>query len=199
MARRIVIGVTGASGSPYAQRILGFLAEHAEQLELDVHVVFTRFGRLVWGDEVGTDPAEAYPFPIYKSHDMLAPFASGSAGFEAMAIVPCSAGSLARIASGVSTDLVGRAADVMLKERKRLILVLRESPYNLVHLRNMVAVTEAGAIVLPASPSFYGAPGGVVELLDTVTARILDQLGVPNELTRRWTGQLLGAAAREPA
>ncbi len=198
-ARRIVIGVTGASGGPYAQRLLDFLAAHAGELGLEVHVVFTRYGRLVWGDEVGTDPTEVYPFPIHKPHDMLAPSASGSSGFEAMVIVPCSAGTLARIASGVSVDLIGRSADVMLKERRRLVLVLRESPYSLVQLRNMVSVTEAGAIVLPASPSFYGAPGGITELLDTVTARILDQLGIPNELTRRWTGELLGAAAREPS
>ena len=195
MPKRIVIGVTGASGSPYAARVLDFLAAHHEELDLDVHVVYTKFGRLVWGDEVGTDPRE-YPFPVYAPNDMLAPFASGSAGFEAMVVVPCSAGSLARIASGVSTDLVGRAADVMLKERRKLLLVLRESPYNLVHLRNMVAVTEAGAQVMPASPSFYSAPKTLEELLDTVTARILDHLGIDNALMRRWTGKLLGEETR---
>ncbi len=192
MARKIVIGVTGASGAPYAARVLDFLAAHAAALDLEPHVVFTRFGRLVWGDEVGTDPKAVYDFPIYNPSDMLAPFASGSAGFDAMVVVPCSAGSLARIAGGLSVDLVGRAADVMLKERRKLVLVLRESPYNLVHLRNMVAVTEAGALVMPASPSFHSAPRSVEELLDTVTARILDQLDVPNELMRRWTGELLG-------
>ena len=96
----------------------------------------------------------------------------------------------------MSTDLVGRAADVMLKERRRLLLVVRESPYSLIHLRNMVAVTEAGAMVMPASPSFYSAPQGVGELLDTVTARVLDHLGIDNQLMRRWTGQLLGSEAR---
>ena len=196
MSRRIVIGVTGASGSPYAARVLDFLQAHGGELDLEPHVVFTKFGRLVWGDEVGTDPREAYDFPVYQPTDMLAPFASGSAGFEAMVVVPCSAGTLARIAAGVSVDLVGRAADVMLKERRKLLLVLRESPYNLVHLRNMVAVTEAGAQVMPASPSFYSAPQTVEAVLDTVTARILDQIGVPNELMRRWTGELLGADAR---
>ena len=195
MPRKVVIGVTGASGAPYAARVLDFLAAHASELGLEPHVVFTKFGRLVWGDEVGTDPRDAYDFPVYQPNDMLAPFASGSAGFDAMVVVPCSAGSLGRIAAGLSTDLVGRAADVMLKERRKLVLVLRESPYNLVHLRNMVAVTEAGAVVMPASPSFYSAPETVTELLDTVTARILDQLGVPNDLMRRWTGQLLGGKA----
>ena len=196
MGRGIVIGITGASGQPYAARVLDFLAAHATALELDVHVVFTKFGRLVWGDEVGTDPRETYPFTFHASHDMLAPFASGSAGFDAMVIVPCSAGSMSRIAAGLSTDLVGRAADVMLKEQRKLVIVLRESPYNLIHLRNMVRLAEAGALVMPASPSFYSAPQSVTELLDTVTARILDQLGVPNELMRRWTGKLLGAQTR---
>jgi flavin prenyltransferase len=189
--RKIVVGVTGASGAPYAARLLGFLAAEGRDLDLEPHLVFTKFGRLVWGDEVGVDP-ESYGFPVHNPNDMLAPFASGSAGFDAMVVVPCSAGSLARIASGVSSDLVSRAADVMLKERRKLILVLRESPYNLIHLRNMVTVAEAGALVMPASPSFYSAPATIDQLLDTVTARILDQLGVPNERMRRWTGQLVG-------
>jgi 4-hydroxy-3-polyprenylbenzoate decarboxylase len=194
VSRRLVIAVTGASGAPYAARVLRFLADHAAALAVEPHVVFTKFGRLVWGDEVGTDPA-SYGFPVYAPGDMLAPFASGSAGFDGMAVVPCSVAALARIATGISADLVGRAADVMLKERRKLVLVVRESPYNLVHLRNMVAVTEAGAVVMPASPSFYSAPATVDELLDTVTARVLDQLGVPNALMRRWTGELLGRNA----
>lgn len=190
MTRRIVIGVTGASGAPYARRVLDFLRDEAHDVE--PHVVFTKFGRLVWDDEVGTDPKDAYPFPVHGPMDMLAPFASGSAGFDAMAIVPCSVAALARIATGVSSDLVSRAADVMLKERRRLVLVVRESPYNLVHLRNMATLVEAGAVVMPASPSFYSAPRTLDELLDTVTARILDQLGIPNERMRRWTGELQG-------
>lgn len=189
--RRVVVAVSGASGAPYAARVLGFLAAEGRDLGIETHLVFTKFGRLVWGDEVGTDPA-SYGFPVHSPHDMLAPFASGSAGFDAMAVVPCSAGSLARIATGVSSDLVSRAADVMLKERRRLVLVVRESPYNLIHLRNMITLVEAGAVVMPASPSFYSAPGTIEEILDTVTARVLDQLGVPNERMRRWTGKLVG-------
>jgi flavin prenyltransferase len=196
VTRRIVIGVTGASGAPYAARVLDFLRDEGASLDLEPHVVFTKFGRLVWDDEIGTDPGEVYPFPIAGPMDMLAPFASGSAGFDAMAVVPCSAGTLARIATGVSSDLVSRAADVMLKERRKLVLVLRESPYNLVHLRNMVTVTEAGAVVMPASPSFYSAPKTLDELLDTVTARVLDQLGIPNDRMRRWTGELQGRRTR---
>jgi 4-hydroxy-3-polyprenylbenzoate decarboxylase len=191
VTRRIVVAVTGASGAPYAKRLLDYLAEHGERLSLEVHVVFTKFGRLVWTDEIGSDPRDL-PFPSWQPNDMMAPFSSGSAGFDGMVVAPCSAGTLARIATGVSTDLVCRAGDVMLKERRKLVLVLRESPYSLIHLRNMTALVEAGAVVMPAAPSFYSAPQTLEGLLDTVTARILDQLGIPNELMRRWTGALVG-------
>lgn len=186
--RKIVVGIGGASGQPYAHRLLLFLQAHAEELNLQVHVVFSRMGRLVWTDEVGVEP-ESFGFPIHPPGDMTAPFASGSAQFEALVVVPCSGGGMARIAHGISTDLIGRTADVMLKERKKLILVLRESPYSLVHIENMAAVTRAGAIVLPASPSFYSEPEGRDALLDTVTSRILDQLDIDNTLMRRWTGR----------
>jgi 4-hydroxy-3-polyprenylbenzoate decarboxylase len=188
MTRRIVVGVGGASGAPYAARLLDFLRDHAEALDLEPHVVFTKMGKLVWTDEVGTDPA-SYGFPLYSPGDMTAPFASGSARFDAMIVLPCSAGMLGRIAHGLSIDLVGRAADVMLKERKRLVLVLRESPYSLVHTRNMTAAIEAGAVVMPASPSFYSRPEGVDGLLDTVVGRALDLLDIDNALMRRWTGR----------
>ncbi len=187
MTKRLIIGVSGASGAPYADRLLSFLRDHQQELDLDVHVVFSKMGRLVWREEIGTDPKD-FGFPIFGSGDFAAPMASGSARFDAMAVVPCSAGSLARIAHGISADLIGRAADVMLKERRPLILVLRESPYSLVQLRNMVAVTEAGALVMPASPSFYSKPDGMTAFLDTVTARILDQLGIDNTLMTRWAG-----------
>jgi 4-hydroxy-3-polyprenylbenzoate decarboxylase len=192
MKRKIVVGVSGASGAPYAWRILSYLAEHAETLGVEPHIVFSKTGRLVWNDEVGVD-VSSFGFPVYRPGDMTAPFASGSAGFDAMLLVPCSAGHLARIATGVSTDLLSRAADVMLKERRRLVLVLRESPYNLVHLRNMVSVTEAGAIVMPASPSFYSAPEDLWAFVDTVTARALDLVNIDNKLMTRWDGTLQGA------
>ncbi|MEZ4316849.1 MAG: UbiX family flavin prenyltransferase [Myxococcota bacterium] len=185
---KIVVGIGGASGQPYAERVLRFLADHRDVLDLDVHVVFSKMGRLVWSDEVGSDPAD-FDFPLYNPGDMTAPFASGSARFDAMVVVPCSGGGLARIAHGLSADLIGRAADVMLKERRKLVLVLRESPYSLVHIENMAAVTRAGAVVLPASPSFYSEPGDRTALLDTVTSRILDQIGIDNDLMRRWTGR----------
>ena len=185
---RLVLGVSGASGSIYARRLLDFFAAtHAAE----VAVVFSKTGRLVWNDEVGTDPA-AYGFPIYSPGDLTAPFASGSALFDAMVVAPCSANAMGRIAHGVSSDLLGRAADVMLKERRPLVLVLRETPFSLVHCRNMVAVTEAGATIMPASPSFYSHPQTVDALVDTVVARILDHLGFDNALMARWSGQLLG-------
>ena len=129
-----------------------------------------------------------YPFKTWKNQDLTAPFASGSARYDAMAVVPCSAAGLARIAYGVSTDLVGRAADVMLKERKRLVLLLRETPISLIHARAIAQVVEAGAFVMPASPSFYSKPATIEALVDTVVSRVLDRLGIPNALMRRWDG-----------
>ncbi len=190
--KRVVVAVSGASGAPYAARLLQFCAG-AGRDRIEPHLVFTRVGRMCWADEVGTDPAST-GFPVYGNQDLAAAFASGSARFDGMVVIPCSAGQLGRIAHGISADLVGRAADVMLKERRPLVLVLRESPYSLVHVRNMAAVIEAGAVVMPASPSFYSRPDGVDALLDTVVARVLDQLGVDNDLMERWAGR--AAAAR---
>ncbi len=183
---KLVVAVGGASGAPYAKRLLDFLAANAAAHDLSVDLVFTETGKLVWRQEIGAEPS--YPFRVWKNRDLTAPFASGSARYDAMVVVPCSAGALARIAYGVSVDLVGRAADVMLKERRRLVLCLRETPMSLVHARAVVQVIEAGAIVTPASPSFYSGPKDLGELLDTVVARLLDRLGVPNELMRRWEG-----------
>lgn len=189
--RRVVVGVGGASGAIYAQRILTFFAE-TQAAEVDL--VFTKTGRLVWTDEVGTDPA-SFGFKLHNPGDMTAPFASGSARYDAMVVIPCSAAGLGRIAHGISQDLVGRAADVTLKERRPLVLVLRESPYNLIHLRNMIAVTEAGATIIPASPSFYSRPADMVALVDTVVARVLDHLGFDNALMTRWSGRQTGGCA----
>jgi 4-hydroxy-3-polyprenylbenzoate decarboxylase len=189
--KRLVIGVTGASGSIYAQRLITALAASPD---VEAHLVFTRTARLVWAEEVGV-PIQELGLPLYKPGDFTPAFASGSARFDGMVVIPCSAGTLGRIAHGISMDLVGRAADVMLKERRPLLLVLRESPYSLIHIRNMLTVTEAGATVLPASPSFYSRPKDMDELVDTVVARVLDQLDVENTLRPRWTGQLGGRHA----
>ena len=186
--KRLVVGISGASGAPYAARLLDFLAGPGREAGIETHVVFTATGRLCWADEVGTDPA-AYGFPTWGPRDYSAPFASGSARFDAMVVIPCTAGQLGRIAHGVSADLVGRAADVMLKERRPLVLVLRESPYNLIMVRNMATVIEAGGVVMPASPSFYSQPADRNALLDTVVGRALDQLGVDHTLMTRWAGR----------
>ena len=182
---RLVVGISGASGAPYARRLLDWLADNRSAIRTEL--VFTKTGRLVWQHEIGTDP-KAYDFPIHGPMDMAAPMASGSAGFDAMAVVPCSAGCMARIAHGISADLVGRAADVMLKERKPLVLCLRESPYSLVHVRNMAQLIEAGATVMPASPNFYSKPQGMDDLVDSVVGRVLDQLGIDNDVCQRWEG-----------
>jgi 4-hydroxy-3-polyprenylbenzoate decarboxylase len=184
---KLVVGVTGASGAPYAKRLLDFLAAEGPSRGVAVDLVFSDTGRQVWNHEIGEPPR--YPFPVWKPKDFAAPFSSGSAvEYQAMAVVPCSAGCMARIAHGLSVDLIGRAADVMLKERRRLVLCLRETPISLVHARAMAQVIEAGAFVMPAAPSFYSHPRDVGEVVDTVVARVLDRLGIPNELMRRWEG-----------
>jgi 4-hydroxy-3-polyprenylbenzoate decarboxylase len=194
---RVVLGVSGASGAPYAARMMHFFAGPARDAGIEAHVIFTKFGRLNWQDEVGTDPA-SYGLPIYNPGDMTAPFASGSARFDAMCIIPCSAGQVGRIATGVSADLVGRAADVMIKERRPLVLVVRETPFSLIHLRNMTTLVEAGATVMAAAPSFYSRPTSLEALLDTVVARALDRMGIDNELMQRWNGRAAGAPGGSP-
>lgn len=179
---KLVVAVGGASGSIYARRLLDALVPQAASVE--VGLVFTSSGAEVWKHELGEVPP--YPFKRYGLRDFRAPFASGSAGWDAMVVIPCSTGGLARIAHGISDDLVGRAADVMLKERRRLVLVVRETPLSAIHLENMLAVTRAGGIVLPAAPSFYSRPTTVEALLDTVVGRVLDQIGLENQLMPRW-------------
>jgi len=192
---KLVVGISGATGAPYAKRLLDFLAAHGAAHGIEVDLVFTPTGKQVWKQELGVEPH--YPFRVWKNQDFTAPFASGSALYDGMVIVPCSAGALSRIAYGMSVDLVGRAADVMLKEKRRLVMVLRETPISLVHARAVVQAVEAGAIVLPASPSFYSGPKTIDALVDTVVARVLDKLGLPNELMKRWDG--MSPRAPEPS
>jgi len=176
---RIVLAATGASGTIYLQRLLDHLGEH------EVHFVITPYARQIAQDEAGG--LRLPPNVIEHPDDsMNAPFASGSALFDAMIICPCSMGTLARIAHGTSESLTLRAADVFLKERRKLILVPRETPWSLIHARNAVAVIEAGAILLPAMPSFYSCPKTFDQLADTVVWRILDQIGVPVPNASRW-------------
>jgi 4-hydroxy-3-polyprenylbenzoate decarboxylase len=181
---KLVVAVGGASGAPYARRLIDVLAAMPREVVLP-HLVFSNAARQVWATEVGSSIKEL-PFPQWDVRDFNAPFASGSAGFKAMVVIPCSMGGLARIAHGLSEDLIGRAADVMLKERRKLILVARDTPLSLLHIENMAAVTRAGALVLPAAPSFYGRPQTIEDLLDTVVGRVLDHLGLPTRLGPRW-------------
>lgn len=183
---KLVVAVGGASGSVYARRLLDTLAviHTRDPRALEVGLCFSSAGAEVWQHELGAVPD--YPFRRYGLRDFRAPFASGSAGWDAMVVIPCSTGGLARIAHGISDDLIGRAADVMMKERRTLVLVVRETPLSLIHLENMLAVTRGGAVVLPAAPSFYSKPETIEALLDTVLGRVLDQLGLPNELAPRW-------------
>lgn len=191
---KLVVAVGGASGSIYARRLLDSLVKlRARDPEaLQVGLCFSAAGNEVWQHELG--PVPDYPFTRYGLRDFRAPFASGSAGWDAMVVIPCSTGGLARIAHGVSDDLIGRAADVMLKERRKLVLVVREAPLSLIHIENMLTVTRAGAVVLPATPSFYSRPQTVDAVLDTVLSRVLDQLGLSNDLAPRW-GEEKGTAS----
>ena len=181
MGKRIVVAITGASGSVYAKRFLAKLKCTSTPIE-NCSVVFSKNALDIWAYELKERfEADSFPFKVFDPHDFYAPFASGSAGYDTMVIIPCSMGTLGRIASGVSDDLITRAADVMLKERGKLIVVPRETPYNLIHLRNMVTLTEAGAIVMPASPSFYSLPMNIDDLVDTVVIRVLDLAGIVND------------------
>lgn len=180
---KIAVAVTGASGSIYAKLLLNKLVLLKDQIG-EVCMVFSDNARDVWFHELGNSDYEKYPFKLYSKNDFNAPFASGSAKYDTVIICPCSMGTLARIATGVSNDLITRAGDVMLKERKKLILVTRDTPLNLVHINNMKAVTEAGAIVCPATPSFYSQPQTIEELANTVIDRVIDLAGLTQDAYR---------------
>ncbi len=177
---KIAVGITGASGAIYAKVLLEKLSQLPKG-EHTIQLVWSSNAPMVWDLELQGAPKHDYTFATYENHDFMAPFASGSAGFDALIICPCSMGTLGRIASGMSNDLITRAADVMLKERKRLICVVRETPYNLVHLKNMTAVTEAGGIICPASPSFYSIPKTLDDLAATVVDRVLQLAGISTD------------------
>ena len=186
MKHKIVLAITGASGSIYAKVLLKKLEECKSQIE-DVGVVMSDNAKEVWKFELGDESYQKIPFKIYSKTDFSAPFASGSAKYNVMIVCPCSMGTLARIASGISNDLTTRAADVILKERRKLILVTRDTPLSLIHINNMKTVTEAGGIICPASPSFYSHPKTFEDLAATVIDRVLDLAGIENK-TYRWGG-----------
>lgn len=184
MKNRLIVAVTGASGSIYAKLLFDQLEQLSDQWD-KVGVIMSDNAKLNWELELNNKDYEKYPFDFYSKMDFMAPFASGSAQYNQMVVVPCSAGTLGRIASGVSNDLTTRAADVILKERRKLILVVRETPFNLIHLNNMTTVTQAGGIICPAIPSFYSQPESIEEVANTVVHRIIDLLGLKHS-SFRW-------------
>lgn len=180
--RKIVVAITGASGSIYAELLLEFLAQ---QNNLEVGVIMSDNAKIVWQHELNNENFNDFPFTFYHKNDFNAPFASGSAKYDTMIVIPCSMGILGRIANGISNDLLTRAADVILKERRKLVLVARETPYNLIHINNMKAVTEAGGIICPATPSFYSQPTTIEAVAKTVVDRVIDLIGLDSK-SYRW-------------
>lgn len=181
---RIVVAITGASGSIYSRILLQKLQKLSAQF-LELGLVMTPNARKVWQTELGDESYLDFLFPVYELQDFNAPFASGSGRYQTMIICPCSMGTLGRIASGISNDLISRAADVILKERRKLICVIRDTPLNLIHIENMKRVTEAGGIICPASPSFYSRPQDLESAVATVIDRVLDLAGL-EQPTFRW-------------
>jgi 4-hydroxy-3-polyprenylbenzoate decarboxylase len=184
MKKKIVVAITGASGAIYARLLLDTLQRLENQVE-EVAVVMSDNAKEVWKVELDNDSYKNYLYKFYGKADFMAPFASGSAKFDTMIIVPCSMGTLGRIAAGTSDDLIIRAADVILKERRKLILVVRDTPLNLIQIRNMATVTEAGGIICPAVPSFYSKPKTIEDVAMTVVNRIVDLMGLEND-SYRW-------------
>src|ERR1700736_4938751 len=189
---KLVIAATGASGTIYLQRLL----EQIDCSAHEVHLVMSAHAKQVAKQEV-----DLLKIPRgvtrHAENDLNVPYVSGSARFDAMVIVPCSMATLGRIASGASESALLRGADVFLKERRKLILVPRETPWNLIHARNIVTLLEAGAVVLPAIPSFYNRPASLIEVVDTVLWRVLDQIGLPNPRAYRWADQTARGGARK--
>lgn len=178
---KLVVGISGASGAIYAKRLLDCLRTTPHEVHLTASENALQIGR----DEAGLDYQEC-GYPFYGHRDFTAPFASGSVPYDALVVIPCSMGMLGRIAHGYSDDLLARTADVFFKEKRKIILVPRETPFSLIHIENMRLVMLAGATVIPAIPSFYSKPRTIEDAVDTVIARILDHLGVGNTLRKRW-------------
>jgi flavin prenyltransferase len=184
LMNKIVVAITGASGSIYAKLLLQKLINVKAQWA-DLAVVMTENAKEVWKTELENEDYKNLPVTFYTQQNFNAPFASGSGQYNTMIIIPCSMGTLGRIANGVSNDLITRAADVVLKERRKLICVARDMPYNLIHIRNMETVTLAGGIICPATPSFYSNPKTIEEVAATVVDRVLDLAGIDVK-TFRW-------------
>jgi len=181
--KQVIVAITGASGAPYARLLMYTLAS-----KVDIHLVASEAGRTVYELEIGKPLQEDLPsgIAVYREHDFAAPFASGSFLSAGMVVVPCSMGTLGAIANGISRNLIHRAADVCLKEGRRLVLVPRETPLNAIHLENMLRLSRAGAVMLPAMPGFYHRPRVVDDLVRFVGARIREQLHLPQTLVPPW-------------
>lgn len=188
MKRKIVVAVTGASGAIYASVLFRKLLAVRDQME-EVAVVFSTNAQEIWKYELNENFDLVNPFRLYNKTDFYAPFASGSSSFDTLIVCPCSMGTLGRIANGISDDLITRTADVMLKERRKLILVPRETPFSLIHLENMKTVTLAGGVICPAIPSFYSKPETIEQAVETVVERILALAGFEME-SYRWGDEI---------
>jgi 4-hydroxy-3-polyprenylbenzoate decarboxylase len=185
--RRIVVAITGATGAVYGVRLLQWLSATAG---VETHLVVSDAAALTLHQELGMQrrDVEALAHVVHKNREIGASIASGSFCTDAMVIAPCSMKTLAAVAHGLSDNLIARAADVVLKERRRLVLMVRETPFNLAHLRNMTAVTEMGGIVFPPLPSFYQRPASIDDMVEHSVARVMDLLGIEHELAPRWAG-----------
>ena len=179
---RILVAITGASGAIYTQRLL----DRLDPTEHEVHVITSSYAKIILKEELPDGLRLAEGVQLHAAKSMNVPFASGSNAFDVMVILPCTMGTLGRIAHGVSEDALLRAADVMLKENKKLILCPRETPLSLVHVKNMELLPQAGAIMLPANPYFYSGAKTLEELADTVVARVLDHIGIDHDISPRW-------------
>lgn len=185
--RKIVIAISGASGSIYAKTLIDKFIKIPSQYS-EISLVFSENAKLIWKSELKNNDFNNLPFKIYNNNDFYAPFASGSAKYDTMIVCPCSMGTLARIANGISNDLISRGADVILKERKKLILVTRETPLSIIHIENMKKISLAGGIVCPANPSFYSNPKSIEQLVSTVIDRVIDIAGFEID-TFRWNSK----------
>ena len=184
--KKIIIAITGASGMIYAQRFLSKLKEEGIKGQLsDIALIISENVEEIWKNEISSGKISDFGFSVYNNNNFYVPFASGSSAYDLMIIIPCSMGTLGRIASGVSDNLICRSADVMFKERKKIIFVIREMPLSLIHINNMKTITETGGIICPASPGFYNKPQTLTELADTVVERVLDLSGIEH-YGKRW-------------
>lgn len=177
MKHKIVVAVSGASGSIYSKLLIEKLLLLKDQWD-ELSIVMSNNAKEIWKTELGNEAYKNYPVRFFDKHDYSAPFASGSARYNIMFVCPCSMGTLGRIAAGTSDDLLIRSADVMLKERRKLILMVRDTPYNLIHIRNMETITLAGGIICPATPSFYSRPQTIEAVAMTVVDRLIDLSGL---------------------